>query len=118
MRNIKIGDTPLVGISEEDLKQIVMIEGCCCSLEYWHEPIVTGIDSTMFSDKTVLDYHSLRISDGYKSSDFTFFLNTDSFSYHHCKDLYNSPLTRSAEGRRLGIKSLAFLIKQGYNIPL
>ena len=68
MRTIHIGDRPLVGISEEHLRQIVLIEGCCPSPEYWQEPIVSGFDDTMFSDCIVLDYYCMRKKDGVKSS--------------------------------------------------
>ncbi len=119
MKQLQIGDIGLMAITEEHLKRVLIIEGCICSLEYWDEPTITGIDNTMFSNRIVADYYSLRTADKIKSSEYTFFLDTELFSFHYSKNLYGGALPmRSTEGKRLGLKSLSFLIQCGYNIPL
>lgn len=118
MKKIIIGDIPLMAITENDIRQIVIIEGCSPSPLFWNDPKVIRYDNTMFSDTIVLDYTATRKADGLISGDYTFFLCADTFRFHYSRDYVNDILKRSVEGQRLGIESLSFLIKQGYSIPI
>ena len=114
---IQIGQKPLKEMSQEDLKQIVIIEGCCPSLQYWNEPEIIGFNNTMFSDTHCIDFVSYRTNDLVKSCEYTLFFNILKFSFHYTKDYEQNP-KQNTNGRRVGLETLSFLIRQGYNVPL
>ena len=114
MKSVVIGDANLMAITEYELLKIIVIEGCCPCLDFW-----VGIDNTMFSDTVTIDYYSLRTTDNLKSSEFTFFLDTDGFSFHYSRDATKGyPIQKICARQRLSLPTISFLIKQGYNIPL
>ena len=114
---IEIGKKPLKEMSQEDLRQIVIIEGCCPSLQYWNEPEVIDFNDNMFSNTHYIDYISYRKSDLLKSSEYTFFFDFENFSFHYTKDYSQQP-NQETNGKRVGLETLRFLIRQGYNVPL
>lgn len=114
---LQIGNKPLKELTAEDLKQIVMIEGCCPVLEFWKEPDIIDSDNQMFSDTVVLDYTSSRIEDGLKSSEFSFFFKFKNFSFHYTKD-YELNKNQPSRSQRISVETFRFLIKQGYDVPL
>lgn len=60
---LQIGNKPLKELTAEDLRQIVLIEGCSPSLEFWNEPEITRFNNTTFSDTIVIDYLAYRKDD-------------------------------------------------------
>lgn len=116
-KTLEIGITPLKKMTAEDLKQLVIIEGCCPSLEYWNEPQITDFNNTIFSDTHILDFHSYRKEDNLKSSDYVFFFNFKDFRIHYTVG-YERNKNHQPNGKRLGLDALRFLIKCGYDIPI
>jgi hypothetical protein len=119
---IEIGNKSLKDMSSEDVRQIVIIEGCCPYIEYngekiWSEPVMKDFNNTMFHDTHVLGYSSFRVSDNIESCYFEFYLNFKDFSYHYTRD-YESNQNQKSTGNRLGIKSIKYLISKGYDVPL
>jgi hypothetical protein len=114
---IEIGTKQLKEISQEELKQIVIIEGCCLSLIYWNEPEIIRFSNKMFSDTLCLDYFSYRTEDHLKSGEYTFFFNFEDFRCHYTRN-YDQKENQQGEGKSIGIETLRFLIKQGYDVPL
>lgn len=114
--NIDIGSKKLSSITQEDVLQIVIIEGCIPCLEYWNKPIILQYDNTMFSDSIVLDYHSFRIEDNEESSIFVFFFNHKDISFHYHRDRHS--IERRVGGNRLKLESIKYLISKGYDIPI
>jgi hypothetical protein len=110
---IEIGNKNLKNITIDELLEIIAIEGCCTSLEYWNKPICTEFNSTMFSGTVVIKYFSTRKKDNTYSNDITFYFNFNNFDYHfHRED-------RTVNSRnRLKIESIRYLIQRGYHIPL
>lgn len=117
MPQLEIGNKPLNEITPDELRHIVVLEGCCCSLEFWGVPEIIDYDNTMFSDSVVLDYFSYRKSDMVKSSDFVFFFNFKDFRCHYTKDFEADP-KQETNGRRVGLETIKYLIKQGYDVPI
>lgn len=115
---LEIGDKPLKELTQEDLKQIIIIEGCLPSLEYWNEPKITDFNNTMFSDTIVIDYYSLRKKDNLKSSEYVFFFNFKDFRFHYTKDYNENNQNQQSNGKRVKIETIRFLIKNGYNVPI
>jgi len=114
---IEIGNKPLREISADELKQIVIIEGCCPVIEHngekiWNEPVITDFNNTMFSDTLVLDYNSYRKTDNLKSSDYVLFFNFKDFRCHYTKD------HQPGNGKRIGLETIKYLIKNGYDVPI
>ncbi len=114
---IEIGDKPLKELTAEELLEIIMIEGCCPSLEFWNKPEIVEFDNKMFGDTLVLDFISHRKEDGIQSGSYAFFLDFNRFSYHYTKD-YEQNKNQPINGRRVGIETLKYLIGQGYNVPI
>lgn len=117
---VEIGDIPIRDISEEDIVEIIKIEGVHNVFEYkgekiWGLPTVLDFSNTLFSDTIVIDYQQKRISDGFEGRIIVFFLNHKDFSFHwHFKDDDNMV----SKGARLRIESIKYLISKGYNIPI
>ncbi len=63
MKQIVIGDKPLMQISEEDILQVAVIQGCCACLDYWNYPTLTEYDNTMFRYSVLCSYKSTRKED-------------------------------------------------------
>ena len=82
MKQIVIGDKPLMQISEEDILQVAVIQGCCAHPDYWNYPTLTEYDNTMFRDSVWCSYKSTRKEDNWDSSEITFFFNPKDLSYH------------------------------------
>lgn len=122
-RTIKIGNKPLRELTVEDLRQIVIIEGCCPVImrngkEIWDEPIVCDFNNTLFSDTIVIDYYSHRKSDNLKSCEFTFFFNFKDFSFHYERDYEKEDSDHQSKSKRVGLEVLRYLIRQGFDVPL
>lgn len=73
MKQIVIGDKPLMQISKEDILQVAVIQGCCAHPDYWNYPTLTEYDNTMFRDSVWCSYKSTRKEDNRDSSELTFF---------------------------------------------
>jgi hypothetical protein len=116
MREIKIGDRPMRSLTGEDLRRIVMIEGCCPGLEYWGEPVVSCFDNTMFRDCCVIEYSSVRKSDGVQSIGYSFYFKYDCGGYFYVKDPFGNAWQSS--GYRPSLAALGYLISEGFDIPL
>lgn len=114
MVNITIGNTPLTDITKEDLLEIVVLEGCCPHISWWGTPEIVDFNNTIFSTCVVLDHISKRISDGLKSDILVFYFETKDLTFHWHKDGETSRFYRN----RIGIDSIKFLIKKGYNVPI
>lgn len=114
---IEIGNKPLKEMSAEDLKQIVMIEGCCPGLQYWEEPTIIEFDNTMFGTTHVLDYTSYRKSDKLQSSHYTFFFDFKDFRCHYTRD-YEDNKNQASNGKSVGLETIKYLIQKGYDVPL
>jgi hypothetical protein len=112
--NVEIGNKPLKELTAEDLRQIVLIEGCSPSLEYWNEPEITDFTNTLFSDTIVIEYLSYRKEDNLKSCEYTFFFNFKDFIFHYEKGNPN----HQPNGKRVGLETLRYLISQGFDVPL
>lgn len=119
MREIRIGDKPMKALTAEDLRRIVMIEGCCPGLEYWNEPSVSVFDNTMFGDCCVIHFSSVRKGDGMVSDEHWFYFQYDCSRFSHTVDPEGKGRgpTRSA-GYRPSLATLGYLIAEGFDIPL
>ena len=118
MTIIQIGEKPLRELTAEDLRQIVLIEGCSPCLEYWNEPEITDFNNNLFSDTIVIDYVCYRIKDGLKSCEYTFFFNFKNFSFHYIRDYEKLNQKHQPQGKRVGIETLHYLIRHGFDVPL
>lgn len=114
---IKIGARSLTELSANDLLQIIMIIGCCPSLQYWNNPIITDFDTVKFSDTYVLDYHSFRKEDNLKSRDYIFFFDFEHFRYHYTIDFSVKNNIIQPKGENISFEVYRYLIKQGFYIP-
>jgi hypothetical protein len=114
---IEIGVKDIKELTAENLRQIAMIEGYVPSLEYWEEPDVIEFNNTMFSDCRYIDITSVRKSDGLVSKLFTFWLTyrDGDLSIHHTVE---GNKYSHYSSRRVGFKTLAYLIKEGFHLPL
>ena len=63
MKQIVIGDKPLMQISEEDIFQVAVIQGCCAHPDYWNYPTLTEYNNTIFRDSVWCSYKSTREED-------------------------------------------------------
>lgn len=115
MKQITIGDKGLMSITEEDVLKIIEIEGCCPSLDYWNPPITKDFCNTMFSDTVFLIHYSRRKEDHVKSRELVFFLNCKEFMFHYHEEGVDS---RYHSSRELSMKSIKYLIQQGYDLPI
>lgn len=111
---IEIGSKPLKEMTAEDVRQIVMIEGCCAALQFWNEPIVLDFDNTTFGNTRVIDYHSFRTEDNKQGAIFTFFLDFESFRWHYTKD----KSTQTYGSGDFSIDVFRYLIRAGYDVPI
>ena len=117
--NLTIGNKSLKDISQEELLDIVVIEGCCPVItdNIWNIPVITDFSNTLFSNTVVLDYVAYRVSDNMKSAEFTFFFNTEDYTFHYTRDYaYNKQ--QSNNYNRFSIEKMRYLISKGYHIPL
>lgn len=114
MKQIVIGDKPLMQISKEDILQLAVIQGCCAHPDYWNYPTLTEYDNTMFRDSVWCSYKSTRKEDNRDSSELTFFLDTKDLSYHYHREWS----TEKWHGERLGLNAIKFLIEKGYDVPI
>ena len=117
---IEIGNKPLQEITAEELKQIIIIEGCCPSLQYWDEPQIVEFDNKMFNDCICLEYESHSKETNfkpYKSKDYCFYFKHKDLTFSYTKD-YGNDTRQEINSTRLGLESLKYLIKQGYNISI
>ena len=118
MRKIEIGDKPMRELAAEDLRQIVMIEGCCPFREYWGEPAVSEFDNTMFGDCCLIHYTSTRKSDGLVSKEYWFFFNYDLSGYFYVANAASESDSRRSPGHRPSMATLRYLIGAGFDVPL
>lgn len=119
MSNTKliIGNKPLSELAAENIKQILMLIGCCASLEYWNEPIITDFDNKIFSDTIVVYFKSYRIEDNIEGREVVFFFNFKSFSYHY--HLKNEDLSkRRPNGANIKLDIYKYLINEDFDIPI
>ena len=114
MRQITIGNTPLMKITKEDVLEIIIIEGCCPHMSCWSKPDIVNFDNTMFSRCVVLDHTSTRINDGLLSDLLVFYLDCQDLTFHWHKE--NN--TDRFYIKRIGLESIKFLLKKGYDIPI
>ena len=107
----------LKNITKEDVLEIILIEGCHNSLEFWDKPIITDFDNNIFSDTVVLDYFSYRTADNLKSKPFKFFFNFNKLDFHYTID-YENDKTNGGMKRssRVKIETVKYLISQRYNV--
>lgn len=117
MREVLIGEKSLRDLSAEDLRQIVMIEGCCPGREYWCDPVVSEFDNTMFGNCCLIHYASVRKSDGYGSKEYWFFFDYDLGSYFYVSDAAGAS-PRNSPGCRPSMATLRYLIQEGFDVPL
>lgn len=61
MKQITIGDKPLMQISPEDLLELAVILGACPCLDYWNRPEIIRFCNTLFSDTIYIIYNATRI---------------------------------------------------------
>lgn len=116
-RIIKIGSKSLMKeLTAEDLIEIIVIEGCIPSTEFWNVPCILDFNNTLFSGTIYVDYVSYRKSDNLKSCDYTFFFNCKDFSYHYTRNDDTQNNTR--KGKRVGLETLRYLIEKGFDVPL
>jgi hypothetical protein len=116
--NVEIGNKPLKELTAEDLRQIVLIEGCSPSLEYWNEPQITDFANTLFSDTIVIDYLAYRKDDNLKSCEYTFFFNFKEFRFHYVRYYEKVNPNHQPNSKRVGLETLRYLISQGFDVPL
>lgn len=119
MREILIGDKSLRELTAEDLRQIVMLEGCCPALGYWGEPVVSCFDAEMYRDSCLIEFTSVRKADGLVSDEYWFWFRYDCGRYSYCvnpRRLGGRP-TRS-NGDPLSLATLRYLIGAGFDVPL
>jgi hypothetical protein len=120
---IEIGNKSFSDLTADDIKQIILIEGCSPVPEHWSEPVIMDFNNTMFSDTVVADFVSYRKSDNMKSCEYTFFFNFKDFHIHYVRDLYvrdlekNNPVYRP-KGKSIKLETLKYLIKQGFDVPI
>ena len=114
MKQVTIGDKPLMQISKEDILQLAIMQGCCAHLEYWNPPVSLDYNNTMFSDSVWITYQSTRKSDSIKSDVLVFFFNVRDISYHY----HRENMTEQWYGRRLNLDVIKFLIEKGYDVPI
>lgn len=114
MKQITIGDKPLMKISQEDVLQIVVMQGCCPHLDYWTYPTIVEYDNTMFSDTVIVSHQSTSKEDGSNSGILVFFFNTRDLSYHYHREDRTEPFY----SKRLDLKVIKFLIEKGYDVPI
>ena len=114
MRQITIGDKPLMQISQVDLMELAVILGCCPCLDYWSYPEIVDFCDTMFSDTIVIVYHSKKIDGEYMSDPIEFFFKTNGLSFHYHRQ--NESCTNVSN--RLSIEVIKFLIEKGYDVPI
>lgn len=114
MKQITIGDKPLMQISPEDLLELAVILGACPCLDYWNRPEIIRFCNTLFSDTIYIIYNATRIKDGMDSEEIVFYFHTNRLGYHY---------HREREGDRnicdrLSIEAIKYLIEKGYNVPI
>lgn len=114
MKQITIGDKPLMKISQEDVLQIAVIQGCCPHLDYWTYPTIVEFDNTMFSDTVIVSHQSKSKEDGSNSGILVFFFSTRDLSYHYHREDRTQPFY----SKRLDLKAIKFLIEKGYDVPI
>ncbi|MFV0536801.1 MAG: hypothetical protein ACK5M3_05430 [Dysgonomonas sp.] len=112
--SLEIGTRNLASITEEEVLQVAIIEGCHPHLEYWHKPEITDFNNTMFSDTVVIDYHSVRISDELESPTIVFFLNHKKLNYHYLEERNRN----RCKSNRFSFETIRYLLKQGFYLPL
>lgn len=118
MKQITIGDKPLMQISQEDLLHIAVMQGCSPYHKYWNYPVVLEYDNTMFSSVVVISYQSTRINDERDTSSIiAFFFDTKDLSYTIHKDR-DAQIIDFLAGRRLNLDVIKFLIEKGYDVPI
>lgn len=114
MKQITIGDKPLMQISPEDLLELAIIQGCCPCLDFWDRPEIVDSCNTLFSHTTFIRYFSKRKKDGQGCDTIIFYFHTNRLSYHYHRD--NEPNRAICE--RLSIEAIKFLIEKEYDIPI
>lgn len=112
---IEIGNRPLKDITQNDVLELAIIEGCCPSLVYWNRPNILDFDNTMFSETVTIDYESSKIENGATSDVFCFFFNFIKLSFHYSRNYKNNGIIIPT--KNLSLESISYLIKQGYYIP-
>lgn len=118
LNTIKVGSRLLKEITSEEVAEIVMIENCIPSLEYWNKPEFTRFDNTMFSDTVIIDYFSFRKDDNERSSTYTLYFNFKDFRFHYIRDFEKKDNNYQPNGQRIGLPTLRYLIKQGFSVPI
>jgi hypothetical protein len=116
MREIRIGDKPMRELTGEDLRRIVMIEGCCPGFGGWEDPVVSVFDNTMFGNCCLVEYSSVRKDNGVQSSTYTFYFDYDCGGYFYVRDPFGNPCRSS--GKRPSLATLRYLIDEGFDVPL
>jgi hypothetical protein len=116
--NLEIGNKSLKELTPEDLRQIVIIEGCSPSLEFWNEPIIIYFTNTMFKNTIVIDYLAHRKKDNLKSCEYTFFFNFKDFRFHYVRDYEKGSPNYRQNGKRVSLSTLRYLIQKGFDVPL
>ncbi len=111
---LEIGKRKLIDITQEELIELILIEGWCSVSEYWSDPIITDLNKTLFSDTIFIEYHSLRKSDNLQSERICFYLNHGEFTFHiEQKGRNNTERTFNFK-----IQSIKYLIEKGFDIPI
>lgn len=112
--NLKIGKRKLVDIMQEELIELILIEGWCAHNDYWGRPIVTDFNNTLFSDTIFIEYHSLRNSDNLQSEPITFYLDHGNFTFH----IEQKGRNRSDRTDNFKLKSIKYLLSKGFDLPI
>lgn len=114
MKQITIGDKPLMKISPEDLLELAVIQGCCACQEYWNYPVIIDFCDTMFSHTVFIQYYSTKKKDERVSDNIIFYFHANDLTYHYHRenDIYRNI------SDRLGIEAIKFLIEKGYDVPI
>ena len=112
IRTIKIGNRDLATITQEELLQVVMIEGCCADLDYWNIPEIIRFRNKLFSSTVVLEYYSKRKRDNIKSCVVVFFFDHKNFSFYYRTEAIER------RNKRISIDTIKYLLKEGFNLPI
>jgi len=114
---VEIGSKAMSELTAKNILQIVLIEGCCPSTEYWNQPELLDFDNEMFSDTIVIEFVSYRTNDNMRSREFIFFFNFKEFRFHYTNDYHRNNKIQP-NNKRIQLSTLRYLIEQGFNVPI
>lgn len=112
MKQITIGDKSLKNITQEEVLQIAIIEGCCGVKTFWEPNNILDFDNKMFSDTIVLKFDEKRKMDGVISTPMNFFLNVKGYYWH------GEFSGRKTQTSHINMETIKYLIHRGYDMPI